>query len=179
MKKTLLGTIVFAAAILLLHGAAPAKNAAAKAPENLLNNPSFEKVDAKGNPAGWANPKGNTLIKGAKGNQIKINGRIFQSLTHKKLWQSAKPRKIQFSFTASGKGKLTVSFYRYSDIKNPKAKYGYDRKYLPGAAGGTFTLTEKPQVFTGTYTIAANEWAAIAFQGQDVVLDDASVILLK
>lgn len=174
MKKILLGTAVLAAAIFALHAGAPAK-----APANLLGNPAFEKLDAKGNPAGWANPKGNTVIKGKNGNQMLIKGRIFQSLTHRNLWQSAKPRKIQYSFTASGKGKLVVAFYRYSDVKDPKAKYGYTRKYLPGAEGGTYTLTDKPQEYKGTYTIAANEWVAISFNAQNAILSGASVSLEK
>lgn len=178
MKKFLLGTVVFAAALLALQGASPAKSPA-KSPANLLNNPSFNKLDAKGNPVGWANSKGNTIIKGKKSNQIHIKDRIFQFLTHKNLWQSAKPRKIQYSFKASGKGKLKVNFYRYSDVKDPKAKHGYTRKFLPGAAGGTFTLTDKPQEYKGTYTIAANEWAAIAFDAQDAIVDEVNVILMK
>lgn len=153
---------------------------AVKAPVNQVLNSSFEMIDAKTSKAKyWNFSKASTIIKGEKGNQAKINGGIHQYLTANKVWQSSKPRKIQYSFTVSGKGKLSVTFFRYSDTPNPKEKHGYTRKFLPHSLNKVVVLTEKPQTVTGTYTIAANEWVALSISALDAVVDDVTVDVIQ
>lgn len=150
-----------------------------KAPVNQAYNGSFEEIDAKTSKAKyWNFSKESVIVKGEKGNQAKIKGGIHQYLTASKVWQSSTPRKIQYSFTVSGKGKLSVSFYRYSDTKDPKAKHGYTRKFLPHSLNKVVVLTDKPQTVTGTYTIAANEWVAISISALDALVDDVVVDLV-
>ena len=149
-----------------------------KAPVNQAFNGSFEEIDTKTSKAkNWNFSKNSVILKGEKGNQAKVNGGIHQCLTASKVWQSSKPRKIQYSFTVSGKGKLSVSFYRYSDVKDPKAKHGYTRKFLPHSLNKVVVLTDNPQTVTGTYTIAANEWVALSISALDALVDDVVVSL--
>lgn len=151
----------------------------AKVPNQVYNG-SFEEIDAKTSMAkNWSFSKNSKIIKGEKSNQAKVNGGIHQYLTASKVWQSSKPRKIQYSFTVSGKGKLSVSFYRYSDVKDPKAKHGYTRKFLPHSLNKVVVLTDKPQTVTGTYTIAANEWVALSISALDAVVDDVKVDIVQ
>ena len=94
---------------------------------------------------------------------------------------SQKPfeRKIAYTFTASGKGNISVYFHRYTNIPDPKAKSRFTHKYHGSVKAKTFTLTEQPQVFSGEYTIAANEWIGFALYAGDAVVDDVSLRLVK
>ena len=147
-----------------------------------LRNGSFETLDKKGNPKEWI-LRNAEVVKAANGNALKINrGRAFQCLAHYADELSQKPyeRKIAFSFTAWGKGKLYVRFYRYTDTPDPKAKNKYTRKMHTCPLIGSYQLKKTPQMFSGKYTIAANEWIAFAFESSDgAFVDDVSVRLVK
>lgn len=90
-----------------------------------------------------------------------------QTMAHRELGQGGSPRKLAYTFVAFGKGKVKVSFDRFTDTADPKAKNGYVRKrHQPDGVGGVYELTEEPQVFTGTYTVAAGEWCTIALSSE-------------
>ena len=144
-----------------------------------LRNGSFEDLDKSGKPKFWSLRGKSELIKNSNGKAVKVNGNVYQLLTDRELWQKPFERKVAYSFTASGKGKLYMVFYRYTDTPDPKAKHGYRRKYHGNDSAGVYTLTDKPQVFSGGYTIKPNEWAGIAFHASDAVVDDVSLRLVK
>ena len=147
-----------------------------------LRNGSFELLDKNGKPKFWSFGKKSKIVKSGSGNAVKVKDRIFQLLAHPGDELSQKPfeRKIAYSFTASGKGKLSVLFYRYTDTPDVKAKHGYRRTHhTPPGVGGSYDLTEKPQIFSGKYTIKANEWVGFAIHAADAVVDDVSLRLMK
>ncbi|MBP5182070.1 MAG: hypothetical protein J6331_03465 [Lentisphaeria bacterium] len=165
---------------------APEKAPAAEAEKNYVKNPSFEELDKDGKPKFWALRGKAELVKTEKGNVVKLSkGEAYHLLVYGggELNQKPYERKIAFSFTASGKGKLYFYFVRYTDTPDAKAKNGYTRKIHKNTpedkASFTFTLTETPQTFSGEYTIKANEWVGIFFNSAEAVLDDVSVRLLK
>ena len=142
-----------------------------------LRNGSFEKLDENGKPEGWTLREKSELVKTENGNAVRIHGNVYQLLTDRELWQKPYERKVGFSFTAAGKGKLAVYFYRYTDTPDSKAENHYRRKYHGNDCTGTFELTETPQVFSGEYTIRPGEWAGIGFQAEDALLDNVSLRL--
>ena len=144
-----------------------------------LRNGSFEELDKNGKPKYWEMGKKSEVVKTGVGNAVKINDRAFNLLYYGDLRQKPIERKIAYSFTASGKGKLYAVFYRYTDTADPKAKNRYRRKYHGNDRAETFTLTKNPQVFSGEYTIKANEWVGIAFHAADAVVDDVSLRLVR
>ena len=167
---------------------APAKAPALQTQEaekNHVKNGSFEELDKDCKPKFWSLRGKAELVKTEKGNVIKLSkGETYHLLAYGgELNQKPYERKIAFSFTASGKGKLYFYFVRYTDTRDAKAKNGYTRKIhknLPeDKASFAFTLTETPQVFSGEYTIKANEWVGIFFNSADAVLDDVSVRHIK
>ncbi|MBO4304098.1 MAG: DUF4838 domain-containing protein [Lentisphaeria bacterium] len=148
-----------------------------------LRNGAFEELDKKGNPREWI-LRNAAVVKSYNGNILKIDakGRAFQCLADRTDDLSQRPyeRKIAFSFTAWGKGKLNVRFYRYTDTPDPKAKNKYTRKQHSCPLIGSYTLKETPRMFSGEYTIAADEWIAFAFESLDgAFVDDVSVRLVK
>ena len=146
-----------------------------------LLNGSFEELDKKGNPKHWVLRKKSAVVKSGNGNALKICGDAFQNLVGPKHPLNQKPveRKVSYTFTASGKGKVKVYFHRYTSIPDPKTKSRSTRKYLGSSCPGVYTLKEHPQVFSGKYTIKANEWAAFALYADDAVVDDVSLRLVK
>ena len=66
-----------------------------------------------------------------------------------------------------------------SETFRTKAKHGYRRKFNGSDRRGSYTLTEKPQVFSGEYTIKANEWVGFGIHASDAVVDDVSLRLVK
>ena len=148
----------------------------------ILKNGAFEALDKNGKPKFWSLRKKAALIKSEIGNAIKLEstGDAFQLIWWEPLRQSPQERKIAFTFKASGKGKVTVRFYRYTDTPDPKAKNGYRRKYNGADTAGVYQLTEKPQIYQGEYMIKPNEWIAFAFTGApEAIVDDASIRLVK
>ena len=143
-----------------------------------LRNGSFEELDKNGKPKFWVMRK-SQLLKTENGNAIKVIGTAFQYLTDRELWQKPYERKVAYSFTASGKGKISVYFHRDTDTPDPKAPHGYRRKHHGVDHAGTYTLKETPQVFSGEYTIKANEWGTFAFIAKEAIVDDVSLRLVK
>ena len=180
MKKTnslFLIALVSLTALLSAAEKAPAAQTQ-EAGKNQLRNGSFTELDGKGMLKWWTLKKGE-VVKTAAGNAVRINGRVYQLLIDRELWQKPFERKVAYSFTASGKGKLTVNFYRYTDTPDPEAKSRYRRKSLKSESSGTYTLTETPQQFSGEYTINANEWVAFALHASDAIVGDISLRLVK
>ena len=68
---------------------------------------------------------------------------------------------------------------RYNDTPDPKAKHGYRRIiHHPAGNGGTFALTQTPQLFSGEYTIEPNVWIGFRFANQgEAIIDDVSLHL--
>ena len=134
-----------------------------------LKNGSFADIGKDGKPVAWAltGAKSKTVPEG-KGHAVVLHGALFQTMAHGALGQSQEPRKLRYEFLAKGPGKVNVGFYRYVDTPNRKAKHGYDRKFIPeGGKGGTYTLTDKPSLFSGEYTVPAGEWNSIVLSSQD------------
>lgn len=182
MNSLFLTALVSLTAVLSAEEKAAEKAPAAQTQEagkNFLSNGSFTELNDKGMPKWWTLKKGE-VVKTAAGNAVRINGRVYQFLIDRELWQKPFERKVAYSFTASGKGKLTVNFYRYTDTPDPREKRGYQRKQLsPAGNGGTYDLTEKLQQFSGEYTINANEWVAFALHASDAIVGDISLRLVK
>ena len=148
----------------------------------IVRNGSFEELDKNGNPKSWVLRKKATLVKAENGNAIKLEktGDVFQLIWWEPLRQSPNERRIAFSFKASGKGKVAVRFFRYTDTPDRKAKYGYRRKHHGIDTAGVYPLTEKPRIYQGEYTIKPNEWIGFAFTGApEAIVDDASIRLVK
>ena len=136
-----------------------------------LKNGSFADLDKDGKIKNWELTGANSrVVPEGRGNAVVLNGRLYQTMAHDELGQRPEPRKMRYEFLAKGPGKINVFFCRYIDTANPKAKHGYDRKFNPDAGkGGTFTLTDKPQLYSGEYEIPAGEWNSIALHSQDGV----------
>ena len=136
-----------------------------------LKNGSFTDLNKDGKPVSWGINGANTkIVPEGKGNAVVLKGAIYQLMAHGALGQKPFPRRLRYEFLAKGPGKASVSFYRYTDTPNPKAKYGYDRKFNPeGGKGGTFELTDKPRLCSGEYEVPAGEWNAIAINSGDGV----------
>lgn len=111
MKKS--NSLVLTALVALAAVLSAEEKAAEKAPaaptqeagKNQLRNGSFTELDGKGMPKWWTLKKGE-VVKTAAGNAVGINGRVYQFLIDRELWQKPFERKVAYSFTASGKGKL-------------------------------------------------------------------------
>ncbi len=149
--------------------------------EPYLKNGSFDDVK-NGKPTHWSLSPNAKAVERGNGHALAItsSGRCYQNLIDPELRQSSEPRKISIVFKASGNKNLNLFFYRYSDIPDSTQKHGYKRTFLPTAAAGTFQLEETPQVFRAEYTIAPDEWVALAFQTYfDAIIDDVSVELIK
>ncbi|MBO4305335.1 MAG: DUF4838 domain-containing protein [Lentisphaeria bacterium] len=147
-----------------------------------LRNGSFEDLDKNGKPKFWILRQKAEVAKTGNGNVLKLGkGEAYHLLYYGDLHQSPAERKISFSLTASGKGKMYVYFVRYTDTRDPKAKNGYVRKIQKRVPEDTFsfTLAENPKVFSGEYTIRANEWVGLFISGADAVVDDVFVRLVK
>ena len=154
-----------------------------------VRNGSFEELDKDGKPKFWSLRGKSQIVKTGNGNALKLGGSAYQNLAYYRggvrdeLNQQPYPRKIAYSFTASGKGKLHVDFVRYTDTPDPKAKHGYRRKIHKSTPADkaffTYVLTEKPQLFSGEYTIKANEWVGFFLIAADAVVDDVSLRLVK
>ena len=147
-----------------------------------LRNGSFEVLDKKGVPKDWIYRGKSSIVSRSGNNAVKLNkSHIYQLLAYGDVGQKKYPRKISYSFAASGKGDLKIHFYRYTDTTDPKAKNGYRRKiHSPSGNGGSYRLTEKTRVYHGSYTIAPNEWVGFAFFAPgEAVIDDVSVRLVK
>ncbi|MBQ7177945.1 MAG: DUF4838 domain-containing protein [Victivallales bacterium] len=145
-----------------------------------LKNGAFDDVDDKGKPKAWSLDKNASMVKAGNGYALKLEkGAVYQLLASGELGQKPSPRKISYSFKASGKGKLNVYMIRYNDTPDPKAKHGYRRTiHHPAGNGGTFTLTQSPQLFSGEYTIQPNEWIGFRFANQgEAIIDDVSLHL--
>lgn len=142
-----------------------------------LVNGSFEDLTDKGMPKGWGwNSLGHKVVKTGSGNALLIRGDLYQSLERGALAQSPKPRKFKYSFRAKGPGNLTVQFFRYTDTATPKAEHGYTRKmHSPHGKGGVYKTTDTWELYTGEYTVPADQWAMFAFQGGGILIDDVTV----
>ena len=135
-----------------------------------LKNGSFSDLDKNGKLRHWAINGGTAVKPEGKANAVVLNGRLWQTMAHGELAQKNVPRKLRYEFLAKGKGEVSVLFYRYSDTPNPKAKYGYERKFNPAAGkGGTFKLDGELKRCTGEYTVPAGEWNSIVLSSKDSV----------
>lgn len=142
-----------------------------------LINGSFEDLNEKGLPKGWGwNGNAHRIVKTGTGNALELHGDFYQSLERGALAQGPRPRTFRYSFRAKGPGRLTVHFFRYTDTQTPKAENGYRRKmHTPHGKGGTYATTDRWELYTGEYTVAADEWAMLAFQGGNIQIDDVAV----
>jgi len=145
-----------------------------------VRNGSFDELDENGKPKFWNLGKNSTVEKSGSGHAVRVNGDIHQGLTVGELKQQPFERKIIYSFKASGKGKLQVRFFRYTDTPDPKEKKRYRRTFhRPYLVTATFEVTEQPKLYQGKYTIAPNEWVAFDLVGKGILVDDVSVRLDK
>ena len=145
-----------------------------------LVNGSFSDLDDNGRPKGWE-LSGRCEVVSTNGERcVCVRGNVLQSMWHGALRQSADPRRFTYSFRAKGPGKVKISFSRYHDEADPKAKNGYRRTFFPNCAqGGTFETTGEWAVYSGEHTIAADEWEAICLSAEGVSIDDVSVGPIK
>jgi hypothetical protein len=131
-----------------------------------LRNGTFDELNDKGRPNGWAFPNGWTgTAKGPQGVAVKMVPPqvAVQTMWHGELSQKPYPRKLKYAVRASGNGTLKVGFIRYRDTMDPKAKHGYRRECpKPSGVGGTYVLSGKMEDCCGEYEIAAGEWCSIA-----------------
>ena len=149
-----------------------------------IANGSFDRMDEKGKPVGWAvSPPGAQMVKSDGNVAVEIrSGYVFQMLSTGAFAQKPVPRKMCYSFRGSGKGSAKVFFFRYHD-PDSEAQTGVGRKFLPTVEAGCFPLTAESRLFQGEYKIAADEWVAIAFtvgaSGDCAVIDDVSAVLVE
>ena len=150
-----------------------------------LTNGNFEQLGKGGMPVGWETLGPTNAIRvvrletGGHKVHLGLGAWIYQGL-HSELEQSKDPRKVSFSFRASGKGKVYVSFFRYHDTfdpADPKKRTG--RENRPTEIAASYDLTDEDKAYFGDYTIRADEWSAISFRGEDVSIDDVSVRLIR
>jgi len=150
-----------------------------------LGNGTFSSVDERGWPKGWifiSSCVGVVETKHGKALKLLSPQSARKTMAHRELGQKPVSRKLSYTFTAFGKGRVKVSFDRYTDTPDAKAKYGYNRaRNKPDGQGGVYVLTSEPQVFTGTYEVPAGEWATIAFssEGGEAYLKSVMVEPLK
>lgn len=144
-----------------------------------LRNGSFEKLDENGKPEGWTLRGKSEVVTSGTGKAIHLNGNAYQLLVDRDLFQCPSERKVSCSFTASGKGKLHVLFYRYKDVADPGSEHCFRREYLGDDLAGSYELTENPRAFSVEYTIRPGEWVGIAFHAGDAILDNVSLRLRK
>ena len=145
-----------------------------------VRNGSFDELDGNGKPKFWNLGKNSTVEKSGSGYAVRINGEIYQGLTVGELKQQPVERKIVYSFKASGKGKLVVRFFRYTDTPDPKEKKRYRRTFhRPHHITATYEVTEQPKLYQGKYTVAPNEWVALSLVGKGILVDDVSIRLDK
>ena len=146
-----------------------------------LRNGMFAEVTAKGWPKHWAflsSCCGVVDTKYGKALKLLSPQSARQAMAHRELGQGGSPRPLVYSFVAFGKGRVKVTFDRYTDTADPNAKNGYTRKRHPAdGVGGVYELTDAPQTFTGTYTVAAGEWCtlALASEGGEAYLQSVRV----
>ncbi len=123
---------------------------AAGAEASCLKNGSFEEFKNE-KPLAWSfNKFASVISKEDNSHVLKFDhgGRVSQILNNRALWQKPEPRKIQVSLQASGKGKLIVEFYNYSDTPDKSAKTGYKRKFLPTRTAAEFALEAEKKLFS-------------------------------
>jgi hypothetical protein len=142
-----------------------------------LVNGSFEDLTPAGMPKGWgSNGKLNKVVKTGAGHAVSVRGDFYQSLERGVLAQKPEPRTFRYSFRAKGPGRLTVHFFRYTDTAAPGTKTGYRRKmHTPHGKGGVYETTGEWEMYTGEYTVPADQWAMLAFQAGGVLIDDVTV----
>lgn len=138
-----------------------------------LKNGSFESLK-KGMPEGWGGSNFE-LVKGDAGNTVLLKGSsskqavLVNYIDDRTLYQPEKALKILVRFKASGKGKLSGMFYRYSTTDGK-------RNYLPTEGFGRFDVTQEPCVYTAEYTIRAKENVALAFHTNgEICIADVSI----
>ena len=146
-----------------------------------LRNGTFDDLGQDGKPKGWEFPNGwSGTEKGPTGVSLPLvpPQLVQQTMWHGSLGQKPVPHRCRYAFTASGKGTVAVSFARYRDTPNVKAKYGYDRANLsPAGVGGTFAVDGPAKTFSGEYEIPADEWDSIriAVREGKITLDSVTV----
>ena len=149
-----------------------------------LVNGGFEKFDAKGLPEAWSIKGGASVVTNGVLHALRIvgAGRAYQGLHAKGLGQSDEPRKISYSFKAKGRGRVTVSFYRYHDTPDFKAPHRYRRDCRPSEQASVHAVSAAEATCRGEYSIKSGEWASIILSGDkdgDVTIDDVSVCPVK
>ncbi|MFA7174205.1 MAG: DUF4838 domain-containing protein [Kiritimatiellia bacterium] len=139
-----------------------------------VKNGSFDEIDEEGKPIGWGVYNGE-VRKIGNNNVLFTKSHTFQTFNFGPLAQSPEPRKLKYSFRASGKGQLKVGFTRYSDPTEPGQKRSMP---MPWGEGGTYELTPEMKLYSGTYTINPNEWVAMAFTPprEGCHIDDVNVV---
>ena len=144
-----------------------------------------KKVTGRVKPVQWGFSGGRMIKRDNSNNYFARlkNGRIFQLLTggiaQDALGQTEKERKIDIAFTASGSGTLYVDIYRYSDKSNEE-NTGYTRDFRETLNADKIKLTETAKRYEIKYTIAPNEWIALAFRNAgEADIDDITVFLVE
>ena len=153
-------------------------------------NGNFAKLDAKGQPAGWLfGDAGGELVKEDGVNRVALRGKMSYTMASGEMAQCGEARKIRFSFRAKGEGRIRVAFHRYTDTADADnadrfRKHTYKRQmHQPHGQGGAFKLSPAMQTFSGEYTVAPNEWCAIAFyhdgSSEPAIVSDVSVTRIE
>ena len=146
-----------------------------------LRNGAFAELDEKGRPKSWGLPYGCARIENAAGGNILhlVKGqRVQQTMWHGALKQAERPRRLRFSFKASGGGTVQVMFHRYRDTSDDTAPHGYRRKQItPSGSGGSFALSPEVREHAGEFEVPAGEWCQIvlAVAGGDAAIRTVSV----
>lgn len=150
-----------------------------------LRNGTFDELNDKGRPKGWSFPNGWTgTAKGRSGIAIKMVPPqvAVQTMWHGELSQKPYPRKLKYTFRASGNATAKVGFVRYRDTNDSKAKHGYRREVLkPSGEGGSYQLSSEAKDYSGEYEVAANEWCSIMISCAkgEMLLDSVNVERIK
>ena len=146
-----------------------------------IENGSFERLDKAGRPVGWQLHGGTNAFVAAVGSghvmRLVKGAGVHQCLLGE-IGQANESRKIAYTFKASGKGRVHVSFFRYHDERDIKAPHGYRRSSFPADSAASFALGDKPATCSGEYTIRSGEWCAIYIRvdGKGMCdIDDVSV----
>lgn len=130
-----------------------------------LRNGAFAELGEDGKPKSWGFPAGCAGVENSTAGRVVVlasGQRMQQTMWHGELRQAPRPRSLRFSVRAAGSGRLSVLFFRYRDVDDPKAPHGYRRSQLqPSGVGGDFELAGDPQTFEGEYEIAPDEWCSI------------------
>lgn len=153
-----------------------------------LENGSLDVPDPKkpNMPKGWGG-HGYELVKTTNGHAVKLPAYSnMQQMLYMQFFQCPEERKINVSLKASSEagGDLSVSFLRYTDTPDPKAKYKYKRKIHPTETAAKFKLDGTTRIYETSYTIKPNEWVGLMIffsgkKGSFAIVDDISLHPVK